>query len=380
MFKLKSNIDRYFFSALLLILFISEACFKVLDMTSEGSFHFLKYIKLGVLSFIVVGIFYLKPSKLFLPITIFLTFICGQVIVPDSFKQEILVEASKYLYLVLLLVFFNAYPSRKDQLTAMFKTFEVIIFFNSLLIIFGFLFDIFLFKTYQGKRFGYNGLLVSSATGSYVYIISYIYLLVKHEKTLFTNFFALIIIAASLLVGTKAIYIFFFGFLLYYAIYYSPPKLKIGILISTSIILPIITYMFFYKYALFNNIRMNHGIISALMSYRDQLFFNETLPFIKSNWNVLNYLFGGIADIKTRSQMELVDIFYFFGIIGGLLYLYTFKKFFLEGKLNRSIKTLLLFTFGIILFAGNFFGYASVAIYVVVLSEFLKEHARDKVY
>jgi len=95
----------------------------------------------------------------------------------------------------------------------------------------------------------------------------------------------------------------------------------------------------------------------------------ETLPFIQENWSWGNYLFGGITDMETRSQMGVIDVFYFWGLVGGALYVYTFVKTFVTFRLTKEVLFLLI-SFAVIVFlAGNFFENASVAIYLVVLRE-----------
>jgi len=113
------------------------------------------------------------------------------------------------------------------------------------------------------------------------------------------------------------------------------------------------------------------------MSYRDQLLIEKTMPFIKYNWQGLNYFFGGISDLSTKSQIDIIDIFYCFGILGGILYLYVFLKLFLTFKTNHYMISLLCLMLLIVFFAGNFFSYASVAIYIILLREFLLEYEKS---
>ena len=130
--------------------------------------------------------------------------------------------------------------------------------------------------------------------------------------------------------------------------------------------------MFFFKYGIFNEIRERDGLISSVMSHRDRLFLEETIPYIQEHWGSLNYLFGGVSDLSTKSQIEFIDIFYFFGIIGGFCYYYIFLKEFLVFKMNIYLVILLSVLFILVLLGGNFFSYPSIFIYLVILQECLK--------
>src|SRR5690606_24223791 len=125
-------------------------------------------------------------------------------------------------------------------------------------------------------------------------------------------------------------------------------------------------YVFFFKYGIFNEIRQKDGLLSSLMSYRDELFLERTLPYIKEHWSTLNYMFGGVSDLTTKSQIEFIDVFYFFGLVGGGLYYYLFFKAFLGFKMEIHSAVLLSLLFIIVLLAGNFFSYPSIAIYLVI--------------
>jgi hypothetical protein len=99
------------------------------------------------------------------------------------------------------------------------------------------------------------------------------------------------------------------------------------------------------------------------------LLVGETLPYIKNNWKWPNYLFGGISDLSTRAQMGFIDVFYFWGIVGGIVYLYTYYKSYLNFDLNNWKIYPFLILIVIVFLSGNFFENASVAIYLLILKE-----------
>ena len=370
----------YSIPLLIIVLYTTEAFFKIYEFFLGETTVVLKAVKLIVLLGVAFFIIKNKPKVLFWPFILVLSFSIGQTQLKNPFLAEIIIEFGKYMYVILLLIFFNIYTLSKTQRDKLFLFFEMILVFNSLLVLLGYCFDIMVFKTYDGNRFGYNGLLVTSATGSYFYIIGLIYILLKHKTQLFKKPLNYLIFGAALIVGTKSLYIFLIGFVCVFILWFMKRKIKIILFSIIGLLTISLFYYFFFINSIFNKIRQSDGLLSAVMSYRDQLLVEKTLPFIKLNWHFTNYFFGGISDITTKSQIDIVDVFYCFGTIGGILYLYVFLKAFLTFKINQSMIFLLSLMLLIVLFAGNFFSYASVAIYVVILRETIINYEYSKLY
>ncbi|PHS66834.1 MAG: hypothetical protein COB12_05210, partial [Flavobacterium sp.] len=135
------------------------------------------------------------------------------------------------------------------------------------------------------------------------------------------------------------------------------------------LIVSLTVYLFLFKFGLFNEIRQNKGLLSAILSYRNELLILDTIPFIENNWNFLNYIFGGSCEYHTRSEMGFIDIVYFWGFLGGILYVWTFYKTYFTFKINGLIKLLIFSLFIIISLAGNFFFYTTIPIYLLILKE-----------
>lgn len=354
----------------LIFFYFSEAISKFSIVYLDGKSNLPRAIKFLVLLFLLLKI--IKPIRNFiLPVLLFVFFIIGQLFIDNGFSVEIIVGFSKFLFPIFLFFYFNKYT--QDQITRrlFFQTFEWLITINGVLIFLGFFLGQELFQTYEGPRFGYNGLFITSATSSYVYTIALFYFLVKLKDIFFKNWKVWFVIACCLLVGTKALYIALFGVVLIFLFYFSNLKkvhrklfLSILILFSLTSI-----YFLFFQYGRFNEIRLEKGLFSSIFSFRDDLLLKETIPYIQINWKWPNYLFGGISDLSTRAQMGFIDVFYFWGIVGGTFYLYTFFKSYINFDLNNW-KIFLLVILGVIIFlAGNFFENASVAIYLLIFKE-----------
>lgn len=372
---LKNNLATIF----LLVFYISEAFSKYSIFFSGGKSDIPRVIKLVVLIFLVLAI--VKPIKnLLFPIFLAAIFCIGQFFLEDAFNTEIVVSFGKFLFPIFLFLYFNKYNPDTLSVKVIFKTFEIILYANSILILIGLCFDVHLFQSYKWTRFGYNGLFITSATSSYIYTIALFYFLLKYKNEFFYKWNVILIILSSLLIGTKLMYFSVIGSGLIYLLFYVhlSSLYRKYFLVAFLFIIIICFYFFFFQWGTFNEIRKEAGLLSSILSYRNDLFLEETIPFIDKNWRFSNYLFGGISNLNLRSQLGFVDVFLFWGLLGGVLYLYAFYKNFVTFYLNKSYFYFILFLSIIVFLAGNFFENASVAIYLIVLREkFLEEQSKS---
>lgn len=300
-------------------------------------------------------------------------FVIGQLTIPDGFKEEMIVTFAKYLFPIALFIFFHRLSSKGQQWRLLFKTFQAILIVNSLLIIVGFIFDLKWFYAYKWGRFGFNGLLNVSSTSTYVYIIGQMCYLLWYKVDFFKKWPTYLLIVASILMGTKGVILgLLFTFLAYFLFYSNlsmkKKKLILFVVIGFAILL---FYIFFFRVGIFNEIREEEGLITSILSMRDELLLEEMLPFIKNEWNWINYLFGSYNDNLSRSQMGFIDIFYFWGLLGGLLYVYLYYKTFAIFKATPQNLYIVFALIIIIFLAGNFFENGSVAIYMLVFQKSL---------
>src|SRR5690606_15737957 len=295
-----------------------------------------RLIKVIVLGFFVLAI--IKPLKnLILPTLLVFTFCLGQFVLENGFNQEIVVSFSKFLFPIFLFIYFDKYRLSKTSQCILFRTFEYILIFNGVLIFLGFVFEISLFNSYKYGRWGYNGLFINTSTSSYMYAIAIFYFILRLNYKFLKSWMSLFIIVGSLLTGTKIVYVALFGTLLLFLFFYSNfnRKQRNAVLLSLLTLFLVLGYVFFIQLGIFNEIRQDQGIMSAILSSRDDLFLKETIPFIQEHWKWPNYLFGGISDLALRSQMGFIDLFLFWGGLGGILYLLLFYKTFVP---NLTVK------------------------------------------
>lgn len=130
---------------------------------------------------------------------------------------------------------------------------------------------------------------------------------------------------------------------------------------------------FFQKhFNVFTRLYDEYGLITMLTSYRDLNLKKNFLPTINEKWNVINYLFGGTDFEKYRVEFEIYDIILFWGILGGVCYLYFYNRFILKvKKLSPFGKKQILFLLVIALLSGTFFNNGPLVIYLLVVLNFL---------
>lgn len=354
----------------LLLFYISEAFSKYSIYYGGAKSDFPRLIKSAVFALLVV--FLLKFWKnLVLPSILVIMFCVGQFFLPEGFKTEIVVSVSKLLFPILIFLYFNKYKILDKNRKFLLATFETLLIFNAVLIFLGLIFEIYWFQSYTGARFGYNGVFITTASSSYIYTIGLFYFLLKLKSKFLKNWKSLLVIVSCILTGTKILYIALIVSVLLYISNYLNLRIKqrrfIFSILTAVFVLGL--YFFFFKYGIFNEIRQEKGLISSIFSFRDDLLMEQSIPFVLDNWKWPNYLFGGISDLATRSQMGFFDVFYFWGAIGGILYLYAYYKEFLTFELQKTILYMLLSLIVMVFLAGNFFENATVAIYMLLLKE-----------
>lgn len=375
--KLYTQYLKWFPAFLLLLFFITEAFSKFAMVYLDGKSDIQRYVKLIVLVIFVFGI--IKPLKnLLLPALLFGVFCLGQLFLEKSFNQEVIVGFSKLLFPIILFTFFIKHPVTEKSKSLLFKVFEYLMIFNGLLILIGLIFEIPLFNSYRFGRWGYNGLLINTSTSSYIYAIALFYFLISLKHSFLKNWKSLFIIVSCLLTGTKIVYIALLGSLFVYIFYYTNlnRKHRSVLLITLLSIFSVLGYILFFHWGIFNEIRQEQGLVSAILSYRDDLLIEQTIPFIQQNWQWPNYIFGGINNLALRSQMGFVDVFLFWGILGGIIYLFAFYKNFVPKSLVKNANYIILILSLMVFLAGNFFENASVAIYLLVLKEILMDRSK----
>ena len=367
------NHQTSFLILLLLFIYVFEGYSKIIYISTGNNSSIPKIIKGLGMAFMLLQLSTLPKISLELKSLFVLVccFIIGQLSTLNGLTTENTVFFLKYTFSLVCFLYVSKYPVKKKVI---FRVFEMIILINSGLIIIGVIFSIQYFQTYSGIRFGYNGLFYSSSLSSYVYVIALFYWLKKEKDRIWFNWEAIVVLVSACFIGTKTIYFSMAIICLYYIYFFIKNKYKNILIGITLIIAAFLFYFVFFKYGIFSEIRKTKGILSSLLSYRNELLVNETLPYIKENWSFFNYCFGGVKDFTTKSEMGFFDLVYFFGIVGAGIFIWLYYKTFFNFKKDLLSKFFLSLFFFIIFFTGNFFVYTSIPIFLLVLRERFKEN------
>ncbi|MAN28514.1 MULTISPECIES: hypothetical protein [Mesonia] len=358
-----SSLILYF----LLMFFVVEGFNKIFFFTQGETFFLQKLTKF--LIFFIAGFYLLinSPKKLISLLILFLCFVIGQFFLEESFTKISLIAYSRYFFFILLIIFSSKPIVNIATISRIEKIFETLIVINSIIIILGLIFQLDYLSTYHGGRFGYNGLFMASSISTYFYITAFIYYLNKYKLQVLSRIDWWLAIAASCFIGTKSVYLslfFIFGYLGFTFIRNRRTKILLTILL---VLLVIIGGYIFLSSGIFKTIVKEDGWVTAILSHRNQALQEYTLPYIEQNWSIFNYFVGGIDSPGIRPQLEYIDLFLFFGIIGVIVFAYTFIKSFFTFKVNSLLLKMFLLLFAVTFVAGNFFYNASVPIYLIVL-------------
>lgn len=366
---------------LFVLLLLVEGGYKILYGTGYSEMRISSWFKLALQGFLIFKIIGSNYKKLIPVVLLCVIFFIGQFwAMPKEQLLKNILFLDKYLFTLLVLIYVGTIKGIEKYYPMLIRAFEVFIIINSILVLLGFVFEIPFFRTYKEERFGYDALILRSSAASYIYWIALFYFV--HQITVLKKkkhaSFILVLIA-SFLIGTKSIFIgYFFIGLYFYLREKWFKKTWLSILLSLLLILslyffePLVVYVSSFSES-FACVYEDHGIWSVVFSMRDIHLTNELIPLIESHWEWYNYLFGGGFDMHRRSQFGLFDLFYFFGIIGSIIYLRVFWKLFVTFKLDLYAKVFLLGTFVMMAFAANFFYETIMAMHLVFMQGYLRK-------
>lgn len=388
--KINSNHTVNWYIIVLIVFFLSEALYKYFitiglrDIRIAGVVKFLFQL---FMFFVVFKNWKSNKKQLFLLGIICSIYVLGQLLLPSATgfisKLEFL---NNSLFAMIMFLFFTTLNLSKSQKEQGLKVFEWIIIINSIAIFFGLIFNFYYFTTYLvGGRFGFDGFLVKSSYASYFYLIAIFYYTHKYFIKKQGNFiFFIILFSAAVLTGTKASLLAIVLALLYVFLKKKLYKKK-AVLVSLFLLLSLFILSFSTIYAFFleksetfRPIIENKGFFTAVFSYRNLILTEETIPYIEANWGFFNYFFGGIGDIITKSGFDFIDLFYSFGIIGMLLYVYTFKLLFFTFKINFDSVYFLLTLIIVSSLGGNLFYNSSIAVFLCAMKFYFELNTTDE--
>ena len=292
----------------------------------------------------------------------------------------------KYIFILLALMYVNTLENRSAHFRGLAICFEGFMIVNSIAIFLGFILQINLFETYSSARFGYDGLILRSGAASYIYIIGLFYavhqvFVVKSKQWLLL----VVTVLASFLLGTKAIVIGWVFVILYVMFLYNWHKNRVVQLLFLALCAILIIFwepLLEYAFSLsdtFKRLYEQEGLFTAIFSLRDVHLMEEMIPLMQEQWTWKNYLFGGGFNMHWRSQFGLLDLFYFFGIVGMGVYLWTFWKNFVTFRRSIFTNMVLGCLFVLMALSAHFFYETILAFYLVFLKGYFEETSKSAI-
>jgi hypothetical protein len=252
---------------------------------------------------------------------------------------------------------------------------------NGVFIILGFLFEIEAFRTYPGPwRFGYDGLIFAQNEASFIFIFALTIVYYRRFYLGIKEFFFWIILITSLLVATKAVFLYFFLLFLFHIF----KKVSLRNILTFGISALVIGYflfsttvnkIFINSYNVFMYMYNKGGLWYALLSGRDEYIKDKLAPLIFEQWSFPNFIFGGQDVVTHYIEMGFIDLMLFFGVFGSVVYLFVFYKIyrFLPFKKDFNLFFGIVF-FLIIATAGHFFESGIAGIHFIIMLLILRSY------
>lgn len=295
------------------------------------TYNFKNYIKIKETKRVFFGI-----------LILIMTYIIGQMSMGNTsvlldFTNKNYLIFIRYLFWPISLLIFYPLIISNDFTDKQLKFYESIFLINVGLILLSFIFGFSLFKTYFNPyRPGYMGVFNTHNQASYAFIL---FILYYYHTTFYKGkryVKLLIVLLASLLIGTKKIYLFMCILGCFHILKFKLWKNKLTYL---SLFVATLVLGFIYKFhsisfQTFINIYQEKGLITMLSSMRDELLIQTFNNTVKEDWTSLNYIIGGPEFYDSRTEFGFVDLYLFFGVIGLVLYFQIFKLFYATTNKN----------------------------------------------
>jgi hypothetical protein len=376
-------------SLILMAFYFSEFVSKFLKYSYRDFTRFSAVIKLIVEISLVYYIVTYKKScqKTFFKIIILFAglYTLGQLLLQSEnlLSRYILNLYSLNSYLFIFILYFALKPEDNrceniltKQLGYLDIAIKSIFICNAVAIFTGTIFNIDVFKTYLGisDRFGYNGLFLHASHSSYIYMILVMYFFQNFLKKKDRNSLIFLIssVIVSFFVGTKTIFLFNALFLLYLTLKWL--KFRVAIVTITALIILTISLIPFIEefsknyFRVLYDVYTEDGLITMIFSFRDISITESFIPYITQYWTFFNYLVGGAEFNYRRTEIEIIDVFWFWGMLGGVLYIGIFYKYFLRVFFkNREMMFPIIFLLVCALLSGSFFTNVPILSYFIVL-------------
>lgn len=384
---IKKNIDIIAFVFLMTFLisdFLTSVAFKLMP---NSFYRYSGAIKL-VFEVLMVGMIitnFKKSIRTFWFILAFtISFIISQFLLSETgaydFKTQVLSGNiyffNRYIYLLIFILFIKTVLLKQETYEKIYCYFEYFLYINAIALLVGYLFHVEIFRSYEyTTRFGVSGFFSKPGEASYMYMIAVIvsYYFWIEKKSKIDLYKLLFFIACSLCLGQKKMLLFLGLLGVVHLIHYNrfkkvfrillPLSLVVFLFFKESIIEAVLSRSPFWKV-----IYDESGLISAIFSYRDQLFVNA-MTHIEENWTFLNYIFGGLDFNHFKVEFEFIDLYIFLGVSGIVYYLYVVSSCLNGGNFLK--RNLIVITFLSSLLSGGLILNVTAAIFLYIAAKYI---------
>ncbi|MFD2563567.1 hypothetical protein [Aquimarina rubra] len=327
----KNGYTQYF----LALIFLSDILTRIYI---DQEIFVSKYIK-TLITIVILCILFVKTERKLI-FTLCISFVILIIGLYSKSFDFVLKNVAQFLKYYSGILFFSILITQ-DNNEIYRKYLETIFILFSLNILTAAIFEIQYLQTYHfSERFGYMPLFSSQNEYSFIAITSIVFFYQKllHKSSVKNVLLLCITVIASLLVGTKVLYLFICLWFLY-ILFNSLGKIKSIFIISILILIIYFTKSYwivfletYFKPIIY--IYREKGLIDSLSSLRVS-FFENRFNLQMEEFETINYLFGG-QNLLFKTEMSIIDIVLFFGVLGAVLYFYNYWKFVIKFlSLNR---------------------------------------------
>jgi hypothetical protein len=365
------QLNQYIYIYLIVLLLCSNFITKIIVRLTNLQLNYYPstIIKALLICFALFFFLKLRDKKAWIYVTALLVvFFLGLLFDPENESSLKHINEKVYYFIKHIYLFLLIPILAKISKETWNKIVNVLLVFgkaNVIFILFGWLFEIDLLKSYNySTRFGYNGLLPIQGAGTfyYIFVISIAYFkgfmeyknLNKINRSSLIDIYILIL--GALFLGTKGAYLFLFLILLV-DIFFRQNRKRLTYFSLGSLTVLFISFreLIAVNMLKFMNLPIEiyteNGLLTTLLSYRDLLFI-KAMEYIETNWQAVNYIIGGTNfTVIKKVEIEIIDIFSFFGLAGIIIY-FLFIKSYLYSKKEPLLNILLI----LILLIGNLSG------------------------
>ncbi|MGV8830199.1 MAG: hypothetical protein ACWA6U_17965 [Breznakibacter sp.] len=281
-------------------------------------------------------------------------------------------EGNKYLFAIILFIWIKTINVEWSKIQ---PKFEFVFLLSAVIVLFAFIFNLEYFYTYNQNRFGFKPPLSTQNEITFFWMIGITYFGHQYFSDKVRNKLIkfLLVLSAATLLGTKGLFLF----IVLYVFFLSVVHLNLAFrqLIVVGILILLLVSFFLITTGLFSflfKIHTDHGFLVAITSMRSIHVEHFLIPLI-TDWEVWNFFLGGNYDRIPLTEMDLIDVYAFFGFVGVFIYGYLLRRtiFFVD----RKNKTGLFFISQYLLIgslAGHVFASGINAIYVALLFIYLQ--------